>query len=59
VSSYPELPLSYLQLIPAMAGLVASGLFPAVLGSRILGGGALRGGMALPWTEYSGNLVFR
>jgi glycosyltransferase involved in cell wall biosynthesis len=35
------------RLIPAMAGLVASGLFPAVLGSRILGGGALRGGMPL------------
>lgn len=35
------------KLIPAMAGLVASGLFPAVLGSRILGGGALRGGMPL------------
>lgn len=35
------------KLIPAMAGLVASELFPAVLGSRILGGGALRGGMPL------------
>ncbi len=35
------------KLIPAMAGLVASGLFPVVLGSRILGGGALRGGMPL------------
>jgi glycosyltransferase involved in cell wall biosynthesis len=35
------------KLIPAMAGLVASDLFPAVLGSRILGGGALRGGMPL------------
>jgi len=34
-------------LIPAMAGLVASGLFPAVLGSRILGGRALAGGMPL------------
>ncbi|MDQ6654514.1 MAG: glycosyltransferase family 2 protein [Verrucomicrobiota bacterium] len=34
-------------LIPAMAGMVASGLYPCVLGSRILGGGALRGGMPL------------
>jgi glycosyltransferase involved in cell wall biosynthesis len=35
------------RLLPAMASLVASGLFPVVLGSRILGGGALRGGMPL------------
>src|SRR2546426_2208277 len=35
------------QLIPAMAALVASGLYPCVLASRILGGGALRGGMPL------------
>lgn len=35
------------KLLPAMVGLVASGLFPAVLGSRILGGGALSGGMPL------------
>jgi glycosyltransferase involved in cell wall biosynthesis len=35
------------QLLPAMASLVASGLYPCVLGSRILGGGALRGGMPL------------
>lgn len=35
------------RLLPAMAGLVASDLFPAVLGSRILGGGALSGGMPL------------
>lgn len=41
------------KLIPAMAGLVASGLFPAVLGSRILGGGALRGGM--PVYKYIAN----
>ena len=33
------------RLIPAMAGLVASGLFDCVLGSRILGGTALAGGM--------------
>jgi len=35
------------RLLPAMAGLVASDIFPAVLGSRILGGGALAGGMPL------------
>jgi hypothetical protein len=40
-------------LIPAMASLVASGLYPCVLGSRILGGGALRGGM--PWWKYVSN----
>jgi len=41
------------RLIPAMAGLVASGLFPAVLGSRILGGRALSGGM--PFYKYVAN----
>ena len=40
------------KLIPAMAGLVASGLYSCVLGSRILGGGALRGGMPL-WRYVS------
>lgn len=35
------------QLIPAMAHLVATGLYPCVLGSRILGNGALSGGMPL------------
>jgi len=32
-------------LIPAMASIIANGLYPVVLGSRILGRGALRGGM--------------
>src|SRR5437899_9636261 len=41
------------QLIPAMAALVASGLYPCVLASRILGGGALRGGV--PWWKYVAN----
>lgn len=41
------------QLIPAMASLVGSGLYPCVLASRILGGGALRGGM--PWWKYVAN----
>lgn len=40
-------------LIPAMASLVASGLYPCVIASRILGGGALRGGM--PWWKYVSN----
>ena len=35
------------QLLPVMASMVASGLYPCVLASRILGGGALRGGMPL------------
>lgn len=41
------------KLIPAMVGLVASGLYPCVLASRILGGGALRGGM--PRWRYVAN----
>jgi len=41
------------QLLPAMASLVASGLYPCVLASRILGGGALDGGM--PWWKYISN----
>src|SRR5213082_2178348 len=40
-------------LLPAMASLIASGLYPCVLGSRILGGGALEGGM--PWWKYISN----
>ena len=35
------------RLLPAMAGMIASGHFDAVLGSRILGVGALAGGMPL------------
>lgn len=35
------------KLLTAMASLVANGLHPCVLGSRILGGYALRGGMPL------------
>ena len=41
------------RLIPAMATLIASGLYPCVLGSRILGGYARRGGM--PWWRYVSN----
>jgi glycosyltransferase involved in cell wall biosynthesis len=35
------------KLIPAMASIIANGLHPCVLGSRILGGYALKGGMPL------------
>ena len=35
------------QLIPAMATMIGNGLYHCVLGSRILGGYALRGGMPL------------
>jgi glycosyltransferase involved in cell wall biosynthesis len=40
-------------LVPAMAGMIASGIYDMVLGSRILGGGALRGGM--PRYKYVSN----
>jgi glycosyltransferase involved in cell wall biosynthesis len=40
-------------LIPAMASMIANGLHPCVLGSRILGGYALRCGM--PWWKYVAN----
>jgi glycosyltransferase involved in cell wall biosynthesis len=43
-------------LIPAMASLVASGLYPCVLASRILGGGALPGGMPL-WKYFSNRFL--
>jgi glycosyltransferase involved in cell wall biosynthesis len=41
------------KLIPAMASLIGNGLYHCVLGSRILGGMALRGGM--PWWRYVSN----
>ncbi|HET7102629.1 MAG TPA: glycosyltransferase family 2 protein [Terracidiphilus sp.] len=40
-------------LVPAMAGMVASGVYDMVLASRILGGGALKGGM--PIYKYVAN----
>jgi len=40
-------------LIPSMAHLLASGLYEVVLGSRILGKGALRGGM--PFYKFIAN----
>ncbi|GAG08499.1 unnamed protein product, partial [marine sediment metagenome] len=41
------------KLIPAMASMIGNGLYHCVLGSRILGGYALRGGM--PWWRYIAN----
>jgi glycosyltransferase involved in cell wall biosynthesis len=41
------------SLVPAMAGMIASGVYDMVLASRILGGGALRGGM--PVYKYISN----
>src|ERR1700723_2399843 len=35
------------SLVPAMAGMIASGVYDMVLASRILGNGALKGGMPL------------
>jgi glycosyltransferase involved in cell wall biosynthesis len=43
------------KLIPAMAAMIACGLYDCVLGSRILGGYALEGGMPL-W-KYVSNRV--
>jgi glycosyltransferase involved in cell wall biosynthesis len=40
-------------LVPAMAGMIASGVYDMVLASRILGGGALGGGM--PVYKYVSN----
>ena len=41
------------MLIPALAALIGNGLYPCVLGSRILGGYALKGGM--PVWKYVAN----
>jgi glycosyltransferase involved in cell wall biosynthesis len=41
------------KLIPAMVSMIANRLYPCVLGSRILGGYALTGGM--PWWKYLSN----
>lgn len=43
------------RLIPAMAGLITSGMFDIVLGSRILGGMATKGGM--PLYKYIANRI--
>ncbi len=41
------------KLIPAMVSMIAEGVYPVVLGSRILGNGALKGGM--PVYKYVAN----
>ena len=43
------------RLVTAMAAMIASGVYDTVIGSRILGGGALRGGM--PVWKYVANRV--
>ena len=43
------------KLVASMSYLIANGLFHVVLGSRILGKGALKGGM--PWYKYIANRI--
>ncbi|HPG12910.1 MAG TPA: glycosyltransferase family 2 protein [Chitinophagaceae bacterium] len=43
------------KLIHSMAYLIANGTYPVVFGSRILGKGALKGGM--PWYKYYANRI--
>lgn len=43
------------KLIPSMAALASNGTYPVVLGSRILGNGALKGGM--PLYKYISNRI--
>ncbi|MBL0913025.1 MAG: glycosyltransferase family 2 protein [Bacteroidia bacterium] len=43
------------KLIPAMASIISQGLYPVVLGSRILGNGARKGGM--PLIKYVANRI--
>jgi len=44
------------RLVTAMAGMIASGVYDMVIGSRILGGGALKGGMPL-WKYMANRLL--
>jgi glycosyltransferase involved in cell wall biosynthesis len=44
------------KLIPVMAAMIGNGLYPCVLGSRILGGYALKGGMPL-WKYLANRLL--
>lgn len=43
------------KLLHSMAYLIANDVYPVVLGSRILGKGALKGGM--PWYKYVANRI--
>lgn len=53
------------KLIPAMVSVIGNGLYHCVLGSRILGGGALKGGMPLwryvsnRFLTFCGNVLLR
>ena len=42
-------------LVKAMCSIIANGVFPVVYASRILGKGALKGGM--PWCKYVANRI--
>jgi hypothetical protein len=44
------------MLIPAMASLIGNGLYDCVIGSRVLGRGALKGGMPL-WKYFSNRVL--
>ncbi len=44
------------KLIPSMVFLIANDVYPVVIGSRILGRGALKGGMPL-WRYYSNRFL--
>jgi glycosyltransferase involved in cell wall biosynthesis len=44
------------KLIPAMVSIIGNGLHPCVLGSRILGGYALQGGMPI-WKYFSNRFL--
>jgi glycosyltransferase involved in cell wall biosynthesis len=46
------------QLIPSMVNIIGENLYPVVLGSRILGGGARRGGMPLYKYIFNRMLTF-
>jgi glycosyltransferase involved in cell wall biosynthesis len=43
------------RLVTAMAGMIVSGVYDLVIGSRMIGGGALAGGM--PWWKFVANRV--
>jgi glycosyltransferase involved in cell wall biosynthesis len=44
------------RMVTAMAGMIASGIYDMVIGSRILGGGALAGGMPV-WRYVANRLL--
>src|ERR1043166_7899532 len=44
------------RLIPAMVSIIGNDLYPCVLGSRILGGYALKGGMPI-WKYFSNRIL--